>query len=132
MHTVIPATCEVKAQEENQSTYRGRDSHTVQSSAVATVVLQPAKCTHEPQQLKLVTLEMQCFITSLTVSHKQLWCTRTHEGCSDTENLLCGVTLYSTNLPRGTLHTLMLFVIAKCKENGSLCYLMLRSRHRCP
>lgn len=26
VHTVIPATCEVRAQEENQSTYRGRDS----------------------------------------------------------------------------------------------------------
>ena len=117
VHTVIPAT------------YRGRDSHSSvssgsNSSAANSQVHTRTSTTETDYTRNAVFHNLTDSIPQATVLHV--------EGCSDTENLPCGVTLYSTNLPRGTLHTLMLFVIAKGKENGSLCYLTLRSRHRCP
>lgn len=82
---VIPATCEVRAQEESQSTYRGRDSHSSvpsgSNSSAATSQVHTQTSTTETDY----TRNAQCFITSLTVSHKQLWCMWTQFGCSDRE-----------------------------------------------
>lgn len=128
---VIPATCEMRAQEESQSTYRGRDSHSSvpssSNSSAATSQVHTQTSTTETDY----TRNAQCFITSLTISHKQLWCMRTQDGCSDREfSVWCNNLQYQSAKKNSAY--LMLFVTAKCKENGSLCYLMLRSRYRCP
>lgn len=71
------------------------------------------------------------YSTSLTVSHKQLWYKWAQDGCPDTEFTVQCNNLQYQYAKRTTVY-LMCFVIAQCKENGSLCYLTLRSRHRRP
>lgn len=100
---VIPATCEVRAQEERQRIYR-RDSHSSvpsgSNSSAATSQVHTQTSTTETDY----TRNAQCFITSLTVSHKQRGACG-HKMAALTENLVCGVTIYGTNLPRRTVYT---------------------------
>lgn len=58
--TAPPTVCTLVRREHKKKArvHTKEGIHTVQCPAVATVVLQPAKCTHKPQQLKLITLEM--------------------------------------------------------------------------
>lgn len=102
---VIPATCEVRAQE-SHSTHRGRGSHSSVPSQVHT-----RTSTTETDY----TRNAQCFITSLTVSHKQLWCIWTQDGCSNREfSVRCNDLQYQS--AKNSVY-LMLFVTAKCKEH---------------